>query len=198
MKITSRCNLLTRLARRCLYATFLLGFAMFVLQGEVASAQVPEYNVKAGYLLLFTRYVEWPEKVFPSKDAPLTIAVLGNDPFGRVLDDTVRDQVSQGRRVRVVRARTIEELADCHLVFIAGATPQERAWMQALRERPVLTVVESAEVAEQGGVVQFVVERSSVRFIVSRHAARRAQLDIRTPMLLAAHAVRDTPSNVSP
>jgi hypothetical protein len=198
MKIPLSCNTLTRLAGRCLRATFLLSFAMLALDVEFARAQVPEYNVKAGYLLLFTRYVEWPEKAFQSADAPLTIAVLGDDPFGHVLDDTVRDQISQGRRVRIVRARTVEELTDSHLVFIGRGSQHELAWLEALRDRPVLTVVESADVAEAGGVVQFVVERSSVRFIVSRPAARRAQLGIRTPMLLAAHTVRDTQSNVGP
>jgi hypothetical protein len=162
------------------------------------TAEVSEYNVKAGYLLLFTRYVQWPEAAFEDANAPLTIAVLGDDPFGRVLDETMRDQVSQGRHLRVVRARTLEELPPSHVVFVSRREPQRRDWLEALLRRPILTVMDSSDPAGEHSIVQFVVEQSNVRFTVSRDAAKRAQLEIRTPMLLAAQARRDAPPDSPP
>jgi hypothetical protein len=157
-------------------------------------AQISEYNVKAGYLLLFTRYVEWPDSAFSDKATPLTIAVLGDDPFGRVLDETIRDQVSHGRPVRVVRANDVEKLPTSHVVYIAKTNrEQEQTWLRALRNRPVLTVAESDTALEAGSVVRFVVEQSTVRFIVNRQSARQVNLDIRTPMLQAARAIHDAP-----
>jgi hypothetical protein len=165
---------------------------------QLKIAQVSEYNVKAGYLLLFTRYVEWPAGTFSDKTAPLTIAVLGDDPFGRVLDETIRDQISHGRPVRVVRANDVDKLPPSHVVYIAKTNrEQEQAWLRALRNRPVLTVAESDTAIEAGSVVQSVVEQSTVRFIVNRQSARQVNLDIRTPMLQAARAIRDLPVDAS-
>ena len=68
-----------------------------------------EYQVKAAYLLNFTRYVEWPPQSFTDPRAPVTICVLGRDPFGSVLDATVGGRTTQGRSVSVRRIRSTSE-----------------------------------------------------------------------------------------
>jgi hypothetical protein len=75
-------------------------------QGTPTHAQTPndlEYRVKSAYLLNFTRYVEWPASAFAGPDAPLTICVLGRDPFGGVLDETIRNRRTSGRPLQVLR-----------------------------------------------------------------------------------------------
>ncbi len=68
---------------------------------RAAGARIPaprrKYSIKAGYILLFTRYVEWPESAFSTPTAPIVVCVLGSDPFGPVLDETMAGQVSQRR-----------------------------------------------------------------------------------------------------
>ena len=59
------------------------------------SSTSPEYQVKAVFLFNFTQFVEWPENAFEDEQSPLIIGVLGDDPFGSYLDETV-----QGEKVK--------------------------------------------------------------------------------------------------
>src|SRR5688572_19604719 len=45
-----------------------------------------ETKLKAAYLFNFARYTEWPVAALPESDSPITIAILGDDPFGEILD----------------------------------------------------------------------------------------------------------------
>ncbi len=51
-----------------------------------AAADSLEYAVKAAYLVKFIPFIDWPDGVFASPDQPVTICVLGDDPFGGKLD----------------------------------------------------------------------------------------------------------------
>jgi hypothetical protein len=168
-----------------------------VLLRPVTFAQevrAPEYNVKAGYLLLFARYVHWPDHAFASDDAPLVIAVLGDDPFGDVLADTLRDQRVGARPVSWTRLREINPSDAVHVVFIAGRQSRDEGrWLNALRDRPVLRVCESAESLGSGAIVRFVEERGRIRFDVDYAAAVASHLRLLTPMLVSAREVRGAP-----
>ena len=48
-----------------------------------------EYKIKAVFLYNFAKFVEWPPNVFPDANTPFVIGVLGQDPFGSYLEDTV-------------------------------------------------------------------------------------------------------------
>src|SRR5262249_24763694 len=48
---------------------------------EPESPSLPEYVLKAGFLYNFAKYVEWPPDAFATPDAPISIGVVGTDPF---------------------------------------------------------------------------------------------------------------------
>ncbi len=169
----------------------LLGLAA---PGAVPDRRVPEYTAKAYSLLLFSRYVEWPPQKFAGPGAPIIIGVLGSNPFGAVLEETVRGQRSQDRPVEIHLISTVEEAAACHLVFISREEARQQAdWLGRLRDLPVLTVAETADSLMQGAVVGFVMEPKAggakLRFDASLPAMQRAGLRISTPMLVSARRV---------
>src|SRR6185295_16921977 len=57
-----------------------------------AGAAEPEYAVKAAYLVKFPFFVEWPASAFASPTAPLVLCVIGDDPFGSLLDEAAGGQ----------------------------------------------------------------------------------------------------------
>jgi YfiR/HmsC-like len=164
---------------------------------------VPEYTVKAGYLLLFARYVQWPELAFTSPDAPLVIAVLGRDPFGSVLDETLREQRIGTRSVRLIRVAQPTANTRAHLVYLAGMSARdEQQWLTMLRTQPVLTVSESAGALDNGAldngaIVRLVQDGSRIRFDVDWAAAVRANLKITSPMLKSAREVRGLSAEIN-
>jgi hypothetical protein len=45
-----------------------------------------EYQVKGAFLLNFTKFVDWPPQVFKGPGDPIAICVLGQSPFGAVME----------------------------------------------------------------------------------------------------------------
>jgi hypothetical protein len=178
-------------------------FLPAVLQAATASA-APEYSIKAGYILLFTRYVEWPSSAFATPTAPIVVCVLGADPFGSVLDETLAGQTSQKRPLSVRRVSDAEAAEQCHVVFIATASTQPQPndltsqWLDTLAEHPVLTITETPATLEQGAMLCFVSEaeggQARIRFEASLHSMHRAGLSASSQMLIAARKVhREAP-----
>lgn len=180
-------------AGRRTYARMLrvcLGIALASLAAAgsaYAQGAAPEYNIKAGYLLLFTRYVTWPGNTFPGPDSPILLCVIGSDPFGKVIDDTFRDMSSRGHRIEVRRARNADEARRCHMAFISRLEPERQAgWLDTLKRGPIFTVTETEDGIRSGSVVNFVMERKSLRFEVNLEAMEKAGLKISSPMLVSA------------
>ena len=157
---------------------------LLVLSGTVGAAQeVPlEYRVKAAFLYNFIKYVEWPD---PQKEQVL-ICVAGQNPFGTVLDDLVRNERIRGRPLKT--ALILEPTPECDVVF-TPKTSNVPAYVRAAGGMPVLTVGETPRYLEQGGSINFIPEGRSVRFEISRAAAARAGLRISSRLLQLARTV---------
>ncbi len=59
-----------------------------------------EYQVKAAFLLNFTKFIDWPQS---EAGSPFGICIVGDDPFGLVLDQMVEGETFQGRKLAVQR-----------------------------------------------------------------------------------------------
>src|SRR5947207_349431 len=107
----------------------------------VQAPAVPEYRLKATFLFQFTQFVDWPAAAFASRQAPLVIGVLGQDPFGTFLDEAVRGEKVENRALSIERYRRLEDVANCQVLFVsrseAGRIQQIAA---ALKGRSVLLV----------------------------------------------------------
>jgi hypothetical protein len=158
------------------------------------ATSVPEYNAKAGYLLLFARYTQWPAAAFASPQDPIVVAVLGENPFGNVLARTLEGQTQDGRPFVAVQVETPAEAARAHVVFVArGQARQQAEWFAALRGRPVLIVADAPEALSQGAAIAFATESGPrgqrLRFEASLAAAEAAGLRLESPLLSAARRV---------
>jgi len=92
--------------------------------GLSAQAAPPgEYQLKAVFMFNFAQFVEWPPQAFP--DAPLVIGVLGQDPFGAYLDETVRAETVNNRPLVVQRYGRVEDINTCH-VWLRMPSPSHR------------------------------------------------------------------------
>lgn len=164
-----------------------------VLWPWTAQAQVAsEYDVKAAFLYNFTKFVEWPPSVLQER-SDFQLCVLGEDPFGRSLDVIVDEKVA-GRRISLLRTPKLAEPEGCQILFISRS---ERGRMsqilQDLRGTPVLTVADTAGFLDHGGIINFVLEGSKVRFEINQEAAERAGIKISSKLLRLAVGAKGIP-----
>ena len=144
-----------------------------------------EFSIKAAFLLNFTRYVEWPAGAFESEDAPITIGVIGKDPFGPAIDRTMEHKMVGKRRIVVRRFASIKDLKECHMLFVSDAELRGDL-RKALAGKSVLTVADFPDFADKEGMVQFVWEESKIRFRINPDNARAAKLKISSSLLRLA------------
>lgn len=170
-----------------------LGLAWSILLCVIApcswaqSSVSKEYQVKAVFLYNFTQFIQWPSKAFSKAEDPFRIGILGNDPFGAFLDQTVLGEKVNGHPLVIQRYGNIEDVKDCHILFVAQ-TENERLGkaLADLREKGILTVGDSDGFLQNGGVILFFTKGNRVRFKVSLGAAKRAGLTISSKMLRLA------------
>jgi len=154
------------------------------------TAAAGEYQLKAVYLFNFAQFVEWPPQAFTDSQAPLIIGVLGEDPFGAFLDETVRDERVNNRPLAVQRYRRVEEIKSCHILFISRSETDRLGQIFArLKGRSVLTVGDGDGFAQHGGMIRFVTEKNKIRLRINLEAAKAASLTISSKLLRPAEIV---------
>jgi hypothetical protein len=167
-----------------------------LLAGLVASlmpssaAAESENQVKAAFLFNFARYVEWPASAFPGETAPVRLCLLTGSAFQQVVTDAVSGRSVGRRPVAVEKVEGLEAAAGCHLLFLddAGAWPASRV-AERLAELAVFTISDDAGFAAEGGIANFILVDSKIRFEINPSAARRAGLKISSSLLRLAKLV---------
>ena len=148
-----------------------------------------EYEVKAAFLYNFARFVEWPLDA-AGDDRTFVVTVLGRDPFGSALDDTLRGKMIDDKRVVVRRVLRSEDVGRSHIVFISDSEKDRLpAILKSLEAAPVLTVGEMNQFAERGGVIRFKVDQDRIRLEINVAAAERSRLKISSQLLKLARIV---------
>lgn len=161
-----------------------------VMESSAQAVTSPEYQVKAVFLFNFAQFVAWPSEAFPQTQTPLVIGVLGDDPFGTYLDETVRGERVNNRPMVVQRYRRLEEVRTCHVLFISESeTSRLEQSLSRLKGRHILTVGEADGFALVGGVIQFVTEKNKIRLKINLEAAKAAGLTISSKLLRPAEIV---------
>ncbi len=167
---------------------FLFAFAAAALQSSAAPPAPTESQVKAAFLLNFTKFTEWPASAFPAASSPLTICVIGGDPFGSFLDTIVQGESLDGRKIAVRRAPTVPDHGLCQLAYLNLPLAETKKAVAALQPG-VLTVGEGEKFVDDGGIIGFVLDNNHVRFLVNLSAAQSAGLKLSSRMLSVAKAI---------
>jgi hypothetical protein len=152
-----------------------------------SGAVLPEYTVKAAYLTKFVPFIEWPDAVFGSPNAPVTICIVGEDPFGSTLDQAAA-VAAAGRRlvVRRIPEANAGTGSACQIVYVSDSQVGYDA-VDALKDKPVITVTESTMRAR--GIINFLTLDNHVRFDIDEAAAAKNGVHISSKLLGLAHNV---------
>jgi hypothetical protein len=141
--------------------------------------------VKAAYLPKFAPFVEWPAGALDS--GPFAICIVGEDPFGDLLDRAIAAQAIAERPIEVRRLRALPGENICHILFAAGAPALTvPRILDAVRGRPVLTITDSATEAAAKGVINLLKIDNRIRFEIDIAAAAQNRLSISSKLLSLA------------
>lgn len=180
------------------HAVFLSGAAALMGLNAPVHAQEAssfrEYDVKAVFLLNFMQFVEWPETRLAETNTPFVIGVLGTDPFGSILDQTVRGERIHGRLLVVRRFAQVDDVSPCHLLFVCRSERNRMAdIIRRVSGRGILTVGDIDPFSRLGGMITFKTSKNRVQFEINVAAAQKEGLRLSAKLLKVAQLVSGEP-----
>ncbi|MDW8286548.1 MAG: YfiR family protein [Flammeovirgaceae bacterium] len=158
----------------------------------MAHAQYSEYEIKGTMIFNFAKFITWPEKVF-DKDNKIVLGILGDDPFGEIIDNIVKGRMVKGKSWEVRRGKTVDELRSCHIIFIGKGNEESIATIleeiYSKRQRAsVLTIGDNIpNFCELGGMINF--KQGSYMFSINANAMTNASLLIDVNLLKFADEI---------
>jgi hypothetical protein len=152
-----------------------------------------EYKVKATFIANFTIYTDWPDGKAKAKQSKIDVCVLGDNAL--INYSQIFKQTSSAKlNISLVRENNLANvLSHCYVVFI-GALEEGSKYKDALsmlKNKPVLTVGDSPDFIERGGMIGFSMDNGRVRFIVNKKVIEKAGMYIDAQLLEIAFKVID-------
>jgi len=135
----------------------------------------PEYELKAAFIYNFAKFITWPSNSFARADAPIVLAVLGDDPFGLAWQQTLAGKSVNGHPIEIIHFQRADAVTNCHILFVA-ISEKDRLLpaLKTVAGRSVLTVGDFDRFAHRGGMINLFLERKSIRFEINANATERA------------------------
>jgi YfiR/HmsC-like len=175
---------------RFVSALFVLLFCLPAAISVRAQSATAEYQLKAAFIFHFAQLVDWPPEVLGPSSRALTLCIADENALPGLLENTVQGKqiASHGLNVRHLLEK--DNPRSCDLLFIVGQDKKRvAALLKAVNNAPILTVGESEDFIQQGGMIGFCLQENKVRFDINLQAANRANLKISSRLLLLAKSV---------
>lgn len=164
-----------------------------VAAGPAESQDARDHATEAAFLANLATFVEWPSHAFATPDEPFIIGILGEDPFGKVLDDLLADEYVGKRRIAAQRLAPGDDITRCHVLFLTGSDARVvKGALRRVQGRPVLTVGRAAGFIQSGGMVVFSQSDTQVSLFVNTEAMRAVGLRPSSKLLEVARVVDGT------
>lgn len=172
------------------------------------SASSYEYRIKATFLYEFVNFIDgWKfeqekDENNKGKEKTIMLGVIGKDPFGDAFkplaDKTVKDRKIKvqcfdgfskykSQDKDVTAHPQIDQLKKCDILFVCSSEQKYiDKILNPIRKERILTIADTKDFLEKGGIINFIIKRSKVRFEINVEGARRAKLTIRSKLLRLA------------
>jgi YfiR/HmsC-like len=159
-----------------------------------ARMQADEYRVKAAFLFHFAQLVDWPPESLGPGDRQLIFCTLGEPAESNALESIVEGKQIGSHPIKVQHLRESDDLRSCRLLYILILDKKHvGAILARLENASTLTVGESEDFVQQGGMIGFALQDKKIRFNINLQSAQHANLKISSRLLLLAKSVVGDP-----
>jgi hypothetical protein len=166
---------------------FLLGLGLGATSSRGGDAPPSEPQMKAAFLLNFPKYVEWPAGCFTEPTSPITVAILGDEAVASEFAALSDGKSVDGHPVKLIRNPTAAQCAECHILFIGSSEARKTPEIVTrLKCASVLTVGESDQFMEQGGMINLALRERRIILEVNLDATRLTELKISSKLMALA------------
>ena len=183
---------------------------------QTRAEEVPyeEYEIKAAFMYQFVNFIDgwrFQQKSGegsgenPDNNRAITIGIIGKNPFQDAFIPLKEKQIKDRKVVvkyfkglselnsadeKVTLHPEIDRIKQCDLLFICSSEHQYiEDILNPIRRELILTIADTQDFVESGGVINFIIDKNKVRFEINTAAAHRAKLKIRSKLLRLAKRI---------
>ena len=150
------------------------------------------FEIEAAFLVQFSKYITWPADRFKTEKSPVIIGIIGRDPFGTKIDRIARRFKSGNRPVEIRRIK--DDMADadeCHILYVTSAeTGKMTEIKKNIAGKSIVLVSDTDNFLNQGGIIDFFISGTKIRFNISLTNSRRIGLKISSKLLKVAKRIQ--------
>lgn len=170
----------------CLGLFFFIGFT------SAQAAKIADENeVKAAFIFNFLKFIEWPAEAFSENDSTLKICLIEKT---KLCDKValIDGKMASQRVIRVESAEGNATCSDCHAVIVGVRSQTDiKKHLLRFKNKPVLTVSDCQNFAQNGGMIGLMTISGKVRFSINLKEVEAAGLKISSQLLkLAVEVIR--------
>ena len=158
-----------------------------------------EHKIKAVFLYNIMNFITFPDDVFPGDEDAIVLGVVGEDPFGEILDKVFDGKSFSGRPVKIRRIRDLEsrpQFEGVHVMYLGSLDHEAlEKVLNLLRVSRILLISDMKGFAEMGGTINLVVKENKVRFKINSDAVKRHTIKISSRLMSLATIVRENASS---
>ncbi|MCS7004890.1 MAG: YfiR family protein [Cytophagales bacterium] len=176
------------------YFKFFLFVSYLVFVQHWVFAQYDEYEIKSVQIYTFAKHVTWSEKIMKGQ-SKFIIGVLGESPFGDVLERVVKNRPINGKPVEIRYGNVVRDLKGANIIFICKSEePNIKKILEEIesyKNVSVLTIGDNiANFCQYGGIINFTDEK--YLFEINLKAATDVELIIGSQLLRVAKHIIST------
>ena len=177
------------------YLLHLFLVTLALLQGSqhvLAQAPSREYQLKAVFLFNFTQFVDWPANNFENPGSPIVIGVIGDNPFGAYLAQTVSGEKINGHPLAVQYYKNEEEIKSCHILFVnVTETKKQEQVLEEVQGKNILTVSDHPDFLKEGGMIRFVTNNNKIKLQINMDACKESKMILSSKLLRLAEIINN-------
>lgn len=162
-------------------------FFLVLAPSSVALPATNEQTLTVAFLYNFLKFAEWPETVSGSE---ISICMTDSSFLGEELK-AIEGRSARNKTVHIKTIDLGESPITCQLLFLPREEKPIRVkeWLRLCENLPILTVANSEDFLQIGGMVMLVDDGSRLQFEVNLEPVRKAGLKLNAQLLGIARNV---------
>lgn len=158
-------------------------FHVNAIQAQSTSSTQLIYNLQVHMLFKLLPYIDWVGQEDQTEE-PFVICILGDDPYGKLIDQLAKESQYKKRKIEIRRIEEIDQLQSCHVLFINPSF--ENDWneiQEKIKTWQILTISEYGNFAKLGGMVNYFINNDNLNLEINVTAVEEKEIKINSLVL---------------
>ncbi len=172
------------------FLPLLLGLSLILNTHRPTSAQsVEEHTLLAALALNIVRFTTWPPQMEPPLNNVINFCVFGDNVVQESFASIDNKAVGK-KTLRVINLSRLRNFDQCHAIYISEL--KQNVLLQVfveVKKRPVLTIGEDGNFAEQGGMIDLRNDNGKISVYINLSVVQEANLTISSRVLKLAKII---------